>query len=415
MTNKDLKEQQPNLNGPDPLPCQHFLEGCGACAYWHIGYQEELKIKTEKLLVYLSRLNSQFPDRAFAFEHSGWVVSSDFRLRDRMDFKWQEAVGFGFFDKHKDLIKIKNCSVLSSELNEAFLFLQTKALPIKKASLRLRVSPPFLGQARPHWGLWIDAANADIKHLLEEKNFLMALYPVFQRIELGQKRKKLFFDVLQNRFRLLADAEEDVFFITKLYSDQEFPLRLSVGGFSQSSFFMNLKMIDVLFSWFKTIAPKAEDRERFLAFEMGAGSGNWSLPLASYFKNTLVTENDRHLLRLLVKNTELAFANGAWAPRVLFFDFYQKELPPEIKELLPKLRLILANPPRSGLTPDGLLNLLQHLSRPLSFIYISCSIRSFFVDAEVLYRAGFYLKQLRAVDQFARSEHFELMAWFERA
>lgn len=101
----------------------------------------------------------------------------------------------GFFDMDREkLIDIDACPALVPDLQNFVQDLASNPPPIDRASFRLRVNQH--GQR----GMWIDAANIDIRTLLNEKRWLRK-WMKDAHIEMGQKRKY----VLDTPLEILLD------------------------------------------------------------------------------------------------------------------------------------------------------------------------------------------------------------------
>ena len=74
--------------------------------------------------------------------------------------------------------------------------------------------------------------------------------------------------------------------------------------------------------------------------------------------------------------------------------------------------LLVVDPPRTGLSPQALRNLVES---PLRFlVYISCNPATWGRDAFRLRKGAFELSRLRGVNMFPRTGHFELFSFWER-
>jgi len=72
--------------------------------------------------------------------------------------------------------------------------------------------------------------------------------------------------------------------------------------------------------------------------------------------------------------------------------------------------LVIVDPPRSGLHPKVIENLLKQ--RPSTIIYVSCNYDSFVREWSLL-ETQYHLADLRALDLFPNSPHVELVAKLE--
>jgi 23S rRNA (uracil1939-C5)-methyltransferase len=188
-------------------------------------------------------------------------------LRDRADLAFRRVDGvpvLGLWDLSGErLVDVGDCPAASPALRAFLATLRADPPPIDRASLRLRVSP---GGRR---GLWIDAANADIKALLDEGAWLRRRL-ADSVVEMGQRRKPL---VDEDRLRLSKDHELLPWFRTWI-GDQPVRLYGPVGGFTQAGHAVNRLLVSRA-----AALAAATGARRWL--ELGAGHGNFTLPLAA--------------------------------------------------------------------------------------------------------------------------------------
>ena len=276
---------------------------------------------------------------------------------------------------------------MMSEPLERFFFDFKKIVPpIRKGSVRLRVSPS--GER----GVWLDFANADVKALFDEPSYLNALNAL-AFVEIGQRRKSLTWREGRPK---LVDPELRSWFQTYGPDGVAIPLYGPVGGFSQAGFEVNRLLVGEV-----TRLATASGCPEWL--ELFSGNGNLSLALAAAGLKVTALENDAlavaGLERSLTERPDLKVT-------IERADCYRFELPPVAG------RGLLVDPPRSGLGP-----LLERLTapnaeRPKALLYVSCFTDVFVKEAEQLITAGYRLESLVGVDQFPHSPHAEWIAPF---
>src|SRR5207237_153904 len=135
------------------LECQHGGQ-CGGCPFAKRDFAPEEKLRGVRAL---------FPQAEIRYQpHS--------RVRDRADLIWENVAGemrLGLYGLEKrETLALNECPMMSVPLENWFQQFRTQAPPIKKGSVRLRVSP-----GGEH-GVWLDFANQDVKALFEEKTYL---------------------------------------------------------------------------------------------------------------------------------------------------------------------------------------------------------------------------------------------------
>ena len=320
---------------------------------------------------YESQLANKRAQISSLFENVEIDVIAEEGLRDRTDLQFRDGV-LGLFDlEGKELVDIGPCPALSPAL---LAFVQTiDRPPIAKMSLRLRVSPS--GER----GLWIDAANLDVKTLLDERSWLAKRNCV---IEIGQRRKPLV------DFKLKKEPELRPWFQTWL-GDKPQNLYLPIGGFTQPSLAANKILV-------QRVIEMASAKK---ILEVGAGCGNFSLPLAHRGHEVIAVEIDglaREGLARAAEEAHLKIELGA-------SDMYDPA------NQLPDVDGVLADPPRSGLR-----KFVDVLAKnpPREVIYVSCFAESLLADAEKLKSLGYRVSGARGVDQFPQTPHCEWIVRF---
>ncbi len=393
-----------------------------------------------------------------------YVSIGQSKIRDRVDMIYDAKIGLGFYQKKNtnrenlntsanlvsensgptgqvvaevkeseksfvELFAVEQCEMMSSELKTAFdllkKILDNKPLPIQhKGSLRLRMMPfnaaaevPVLtgfrdGLSTGHLtgltgkfagvfaGIWLDFANTDIKLLLDEKTSLLQLLESGFFIEIGQKRKSLQID---NNGQL--KLKDPVFLPwTKTWvQNQAIYLQSCVGSFSQAGSLANKAIIAELERFFSNTTAK-----KWLEF--GAGSGNLTFALAGCGGRHVDAVELEPLAAMALEankaQVKLEGCDFSDSIHVITGDFQKNH-----KLDFAQYQGVLVNPPRSGLkdflTP---LMAIDKNQRPKDFVYMSCFLDSFSLDAKKLIEMGYQLLEISIVDQFPMTEHFEILS-----
>lgn len=363
--------------------CAH-QDTCGVCSWLSISPNEQQKRKSELLEAELKKISIESETRLQFFN------VADESLRDRADLVYENGK-LGFYQKDsRENFALQACPLMSKELASFYQEIKKISFPIRKGSVRIRVSPP----PQSLRGVWLDFANEDIRDLLAEKTTLQKLMSL-GLVEIGQKRK-----ILTPDFKL-KDPEFHPWTRTWV-KDQAIDLYGVIGGFTQSGDLANRVIIREM----EDLFAKATSKNWV---EFGAGNGNLTFPLAGADPKALVKalEFDEISLEGLKKSLQ---AHPSFKSRIALQagDFQRRDRYPFQKE-----EGILVNPPRSGLMKflDPLFE-ISKAERPQDFIYMSCHLDSFVRDAARMKELGYRLKNLKIVDQFPHSPHFEILsAW----
>jgi 23S rRNA (uracil1939-C5)-methyltransferase len=313
---------------------------------------------------------------------------------------------------------VEECPILSPALWELFQALTKISLPIKKGSIRLRVTPKAAVEVGA-WkqdalenGIWLDFANDDVKHLFDEKNTLHELMKL-GFVEVGQRRKSLQWD--GERFRL-KDPEYRPWMATYFYpmgvvEPVQVALQTLVGSFSQTGV-PAVRAVAKQIHKYLGADSFASTKKSETWIEFGSGSGSLTFPLLGHAGKVIACEIDEMAVEGLRQTLALEFSqNLGLASRIEIRtgDFQMNEV-----MNFQGVDGILLNPPRSGL--KKFLNPLLEISadaRPRKLIYMSCFLDSFLHDTGILQTAGYSLKKLSLIDQFPHTPHLELLSYWE--
>ena len=352
---------------------------CQSCSSTTLSTRQALEHKRSQLEQGL-RSSSLLPGS----QNTDLIPIGPYGFRNRVDLIWSEG-NLSFYDGNRQTFPLDACPLLTPALNEFFEKVRNFPFPMKKGSLRLRMSPTGLR------GIWLDLANLDVKELFEEKNLLQKLSEIAV-VEIGQRRKSLVFEGEVPKLRDPAFHSWTETFV----SGRAVPLFSSVGSFSQTGTEANQKIS----AWIESVLDQMGVQS---VIEFGSGTGTLTFPAAGRSRSVLACENDQLALLGLRQTLE---QNPDFKDRIEIFpgDFQQKKF--TIKN---NYDTFLINPPRSGMGKfHQTLSQLPQL--PSYGIYMSCFLDSFLKDALELKKLGYQLEKLAIVDQFPFTDHFEILS-----
>jgi 23S rRNA (uracil1939-C5)-methyltransferase len=176
-------------------------------------------------------------------------------------------------------------------------------------------------------------------------------------------------------------------------------LRESVAGtsflISPTAFFQtNVRAAEVLVELVRTAAPPEA-----LVLDLYAGAGLFALPLA----------RDGHRVTAVEEN-RAAVADGEASRRVNRISeercrFITQPVETALRRLPPS-DVIVLDPPRSGCSPAVLEQLCRH-RREATIVYVSCNAEALARDLEALTRSRFRIRSIQPVDMFPHTAHVE--------
>lgn len=374
------------------------LEGeCSGCSWIRIDPTSQQEQKEKALRLALEEVG-------FGSVQVEYIRPSLFQTRNRADLtlstdeSGNTRLGlYSISSGRRDILDMPQCPQLEVTL-ETFLKEFRSDLPrIKKGSVRLRVA--VNGQR----GIWLDLSNVDIKEILDSGDWLDRHQNYY--IEVGQKRKKA---VKIDRWKL-SEGEPQAWSFSFLSSiSQAIPLYSHISSFTQPGTQNNRVLIQQVLKIIKNINPS-------YVLELGAGSGNFTLPLMDLGVKVLALEMDFYS----ENNFKVSLENAQKIVPTLnksLIEWHVVDFT-RVNRVLPitegkSIECLLVDPPRSGLG-HFVKDVLPKLNIE-NIIYISCFLESFKKDLVSLKELNYDLKDISIVDQFPHSPHAEFITWLKK-
>jgi 23S rRNA (uracil1939-C5)-methyltransferase len=370
---------------PDRAParCPHFGV-CGGCDYQHIPYDAQLKFKSEILRETLRRIGR--------VEWAGEITthaSPPWAYRNRAQWKVRPlgedgvgGMGIGYFRANSTaLCAVEDCAILSPLLLKTLLALRAGAAA-GMLPRELREIEAFAGGDDSR--LLITATFAGFPPRAQELvDKLRGILPEIESL--------LFHDPTRERMELDGPGYVECEAAGMAY-------RVGHFSFFQVNRFLTGELARVV----------AEDEaDGKLAFDLFAGVGLFSAPLAKRFARVIAVESNPAAARDLEANTSGRVARSGRVIEVRSADVEQF-----LVKLKEKPELVVLDPPRAGLTPG----IVKHLTRiaPARITYVSCDPPTLARDLAAFARAEYDISSVHLFDLFPQTFHMETVVGLRR-
>jgi len=387
-------------------PCPHFGV-CGGCDYQHIAYDAQLKFKTEILRETLRRIGR--------VDWTGNIVahaSPPWGYRNRAQWKVRPIadaaaaakpnapaspdapkggtrgsasapapLAIGYFRANSTaLCAVHDCQILAPPLLKAMLAIREAAaaslLPKTLREIEAFAAPGVDGGAPK---VQLTATFAGFPSQAQETAALLRkIVPDLESL--------LFHDPSHERMELDGPGFVE-------YSTGGHAYR--VGHFS--FFQVNDFLVEALVQ--ETAASEEPGR---LAFDLFAGVGLFSVPLAARFQRVVAVEANPAATRDLDANADGQGKIEVRTADVERFLDRSKEKPD----------LVFLDPPRAGLEP-GAVNRIARMA-PARITYISCEPPTLARDIAALMKGGFEIAEMHMFDLFPQTFHMEAVVRLRR-
>jgi 23S rRNA (uracil1939-C5)-methyltransferase len=400
----EILEQSPNFIDP---PCPYFYD-CGGCTLQHTPYENQLLIKKQQIAEVFRQLG-QFEELDIK-----WPLPSPeiWGYRNKMEFSASDerwilkkndsgsdphfAIGLhapGRFDK---VVDIHHCLLQDAERNELFQLIRNF----------IRANAITLHNPRRHYGF---LRNVIIRKGVRSGELMVNFVTFEKKPEIFQELIKEMhshfpnlvsvINTISSSWGMSVHGEEElILYGRKMIYDKIGKLDYEIAP---TAFFQtNTLGAELLYETIRSFAGLSGSET---VWDFYTGTGSIALFLAPFAKELIGFE----LVKEAVDNANFNAANNH-INNCRFFQanldsFLQKEQ--LLINSLPPPDLAVVDPPRSGLNPKFLKQLIQ-LKAP-RLIYVSCNPATMARDMRVLVDNGYKAGHIQPVDMFPHTWHIE--------
>ena len=371
-------------------------EICGGCVHRSLSETEyrDHKIRSLKnILSGLSQTDINFGEPIF--------IGDGVRRRANFAFTFKKGkLSLGFNRFHSDeIIDISTCPLLLPQINSILpnlrnLLQDLCALPILPTGRKNKKKMP---QLITKGDVYVCAVSNGIDIVLEID------------CEFGLEHRMVVFDWVQQAENIIRISHRHKPFDNAEPLIEKSKPQVSMGGcsiyvpagtFLQASAEGEKALVDLVIKYIGDTRGKIAD--------LFCGVGTFSYPLSKLDGNKIISADSSHDLLSGFRhsiNTNM-LSNIEVLERNLFKY-------PFVGDELKGLSALVFDPPRAGAEAQvRAIASLPFSDLPHKIIAVSCNPHSFVKDAEVLLNCGYEISEITLVDQFAYSNHSELVALF---
>lgn len=356
---------------------------CGGCQLQHIEYERGLYYKREQLQHLFDSVGTDIEVLPVLGMDDPWFY------RNKAQFPVQVHDGkvkIGFYREHSnDIVENRTCAIQSSEINAIYMWLQDHLNPENAQGLRhifIRASK----ETKEVQVVFIGSEEKEIKNLVPD---LVRAFPEIQSVLFNQNDRK---DnvILGDKYSILYGRD----FI------YEMSLNNKVALHFKSFFQVNPIMMEVLYS--KAI-EMADIHAGDTVIDLYSGTGTISMTLARKAKKVIGVE----IVQEAVENAK----ENAKLNQIENIDFICEDASKfalEFRKSKQKADVVMVDPPRKGLTPQGIEDICT--IKPEKIVYISCNADTLARDLKIFKEKNYITNVVQPVDMFCQTVHCECIA-----
>lgn len=373
----------PDRVAPD---CPYFGE-CGGCHYQHVGYERQLELKKSILRETIERIAKVELPEISAHKSPPW----HYRNRTRMHVHHDPEFAIGYYRMaSRKLLPVRECPISAEIIGRALLAVWDigSEMPKEVAEVEFFCSHD---QQQLMIELWVQGTSSDLEKKFQPvADHLQALLPELASVAVLRRP-----GASKGTSELVAAPELDgsggaaallgVFGESALtYQTAGFDYRVTAGSFFQTNRFLAEELV----------ALATGDRRGKTAFDLYAGVGLFSLPLARSFEQVVAVEASPSSLADLRHNAP-ANVRAVASTTEQFLARKQKQSP----------EFVLLDPPRAGLGPK-VADAMARLGAG-EIGYVSCDPSTQARDLSPLLKAGYRIAEAHLIDLFPQTYHIE--------
>jgi 23S rRNA (uracil1939-C5)-methyltransferase len=382
--------------------CRHFGI-CGGCQLQHLPYTEQMAAKQAMLLDLMHQGGLRDQPSVTTHVAEPWQYRN--RARMRIEASGTEAVQIGYYQRASHaFLAIEECPIVSPLIWQTAtavrdLVRQGKAkLPVGGASFELFANGDE-SALQLSFQLDTTVATVDRDAPRDLRSLCDALrMQIPQLIGAGLSVGAV---PDPSKPRRVQETER-----VEIARWGDAALRYQVAGrdytitrnaFFQVNRFLTRTMVETVLG----------NRTGVLAWDIFAGAGLFSVPLAERFDRVIAVEIGEPAASDLAAHLRASGPQHV-ARRSTALDFLREQT----KKAARSQDLIVLDPPRAGLGTPTVQALLQAGAQEI--VYVSCDAGTFTRDAKPLVESGYALTELHLLDLFPQTFHTETIAVFRR-
>lgn len=401
----------PSIERVNPK-CKYFGT-CGGCKQQNLDYSAQTKYKqlqvedifkrlggfvnyiaepilpSEKIFFYRNKME-------FSFAEKRWLTLEEINSGEEIDSYF--ALGLHIPKMFNKVLDIDECFLQSEESN--------KILNLTRRFFKERKTTIY--STKTHSGY---LRNLVIKQSHHTNDLMVNLVTSEDNERLFTEYTNLLIDeipsittVINNinmkKAQVAIGDYEKVYYGSGFIFDEigEYKFRISANSFFQTNTLQAANLYNVAVD-FAQFLPKD------IVYDLYSGAGTIAIYISKFVKEVHGFESVEPAIDDAKTNAEL---NGVKKFKPNLADLNKSFLPIIEENNIPKPTVIIADPPRSGMNPKTVKDILQ-LS-PEKIVYVSCNPATQVRDIKLLSEGGYKLQKIKPVDMFPHTFHIENVA-----
>ena len=386
--------------------CSHF-QTCGGCKWQNMDYDSQLYFKENHILNNLSKIgNLKIPNHKdiigseiqyfyrnkmeFSFSNNRWLDETE--VKTKKDIKNKNACGLHVSGMYNKVVDLKECYLQKDPSNDIRLsinnFANKKNLTffnIKKSegllrNLIIKTSTTNDVMVLVQFG---EDNQSDIKLIMDH---IKSTFP---------KITSLLYTINQKANNTIYDQQINLYYGQNYIKEKIDELSFRIGP--KSFFQSNTSQAEILY---KKIKELSQVKKNDVVYDLYTGTGTIAQYISKSCKKVIGIDSVKEGIdaaRINAKENDLDNC-------IFFVGDMRDKLNNEFVIKNSKPDIIISNPPREGMHPKVLEQILRTESKKI--VYVSCNSSTQARDLDILSRK-YKIVEIQPVDMFPQTHHVE--------
>ena len=384
----------------DEKTCIHYGQ-CGGCSIQSIDYKKQLELKEGQV--------KRLFDRAGIKDYKWLGIEGSpriFEYRNKMEFSFGDeekggplTLGMHKKGRYYDIVTVESCLIVDEDFrsilkktleffsernvnyyhtrkNEGYL----RHLVVRKAD--------FTGEILINL-VTTSQENIDLEDLVKD----------ILNLDLEGKLVGFLHTINDSLADVVQSDETNILYGRDYIIEKLLGLEFKISPFS--FFQTNSQGAEKLYSIVRDFVGNADDQ---VVFDLYCGTGTIGQIVAPKAKKVIGIEIIEDAVKAARENAKLNKLDNC--------TFIAGDVKEEVKKLYEKPDIIIIDPPRAGINPKALKDIISFNSKKI--VYVSCNPRSLVNDLVEFQNSGYKVEMVKCMDMFAHTPHVECIALIQK-
>ncbi|MCC5909952.1 MAG: 23S rRNA (uracil(1939)-C(5))-methyltransferase RlmD [Clostridiaceae bacterium] len=384
----------------DQDTCSHFGR-CGGCFQQAIAYEKQLELKEKQVKDLFVEFNVQYK------EWLGIEGSPEpFNYRNKMEFSFGDeekggplTLGMHKRGRHHDIVTVDECRIMDEDFRKILVTILQYFKEKNLSQYNTRRHEGYLRHLVVRKAHFAGEILINLVTTTQEKLDLKDLVEELLGFELKGKIIGFLHTFNDNLADVVQSDRTDILFGRDYLMEELLGLKFKISAFS--FFQTNSQGAEKLYSIVRDFVGESEEQ---VVFDLYCGTGTIGQIVAPTAKQVIGIEIIEDAVEAAKENAKLNNLNNC--------RFIAGDVKEEVKKLKEKPDIIILDPPRAGIHPNALKDVMSFEAEKI--VYVSCNPKTMVRDLVELEGRGYKVEQVKCMDMFPHTAHVECVVLIEK-